>query len=92
VENVQETIATILPARDQYIITTSEFDAVKERLQRLSNRNRLQEQRSDRPTLRTRTERQPTTQGGGQAPEGSSEPAEDPDRPRLERRDDPEQR
>jgi predicted Zn-dependent protease len=91
VENVQKEIATILPARDQYIVTTSEFDAVKARLQRLENRNKLQEQKTDRPTLRTRTERQPTAQGQGQPPTGGNEPEEDPDRPRLERRDDPDQ-
>jgi predicted Zn-dependent protease len=91
VERVQKTIATILPARDQYIITTSEFDSVKERLQRLENRSKLQEEKSDRPTLRTRTERQPTTTQGGQdqTTSGSNEPDEDPDRPKLERRDDP---
>jgi predicted Zn-dependent protease len=94
IENVQKAIGTILPARDQYIVTTSEFDAVKERLMRLQNRNKLQEQRSDRPTLRTRTERAPTTGGQGQPPStGTSDPtADDPDRPRLERRpDDPNQ-
>jgi predicted Zn-dependent protease len=91
VENVQKEIATILPARDQYIVTTSEFDTVKARLQRLENRNKLQEQKTDRPTLRTRTERQPTTTGQGQPPAGGNEPEEDPDRPKLERRDDPSQ-
>jgi predicted Zn-dependent protease len=94
VQNVQKTIGTILPARDQYTITTSEFDSVKDRLQRLENRSKLQEQKSDRPTLRTRTERQPTNpqgqgQGQGQTTNGNNEPAEDPDRPKLERRDDP---
>jgi predicted Zn-dependent protease len=89
VDKVQKTIATILPARDQYIIDTSEFDTVKDRLQRLENRNKLQDQKSDRPTLRTRTERQPTTTQGGQTSGGSTEPTEDPDRPKLERRDDP---
>jgi predicted Zn-dependent protease len=92
VQNVQKTIGTILPARDQYTITTSEFDTVKDRLQRLENRSKLQEQKSDRPTLRTRTERQPTNpqgQGQGQPTNGNNEPSEDPDRPKLERRDDP---
>ena len=87
VQNVQKEIGTVLPARDQYIVSTSEFDSVKARLLRLENRNKLQEQKTDRPTLRTRTERQPTTQG--QPPTGGNEPAEDPDRPKLERRDDP---
>jgi predicted Zn-dependent protease len=89
--NVQKSIATILPARDQYIVSTSEFDTVKARLSRLQNRNKLQDQKTDRPTLRTRTERQPTTQGQGQPPTGGNEPTEDPDRPKLERRDDPNQ-
>jgi len=91
VQNVQKTIGTILPARDNYIITTSEFDTVKERLLRLENRNKLQDQKTDRPTLRTRTERQPTTTQGGQGGQttGTTEPGEDPDRPKLERRDDP---
>jgi len=88
---VQKEIGTVLPARDQYIVSTSEFDSVKARLMRLENRNKLQEQKTDRPTLRTRTERQPTTQGSGQPPTGGNEPAEDPDRPKLERRDDPNQ-
>jgi predicted Zn-dependent protease len=82
VERVEKEIATILPARNQYIITTSEFDQVKARLQHLENRNKLQEQKSDRPTLRPRTEREPTSTNGDQ-------PQEDPGRPKLERRDDP---
>jgi hypothetical protein len=88
---VQKAIGTILPAKPEYIVTTSEFDSVKDRLQRLENRSKLQDQKSDRPTLRTRTERQPTTtQGpadGKQA--GDNAPTDDPDRPKLERRDDP---
>ncbi len=89
--NVQKEISTVLPARDQYIVTTSEFDTVKARLARLQNRNKLQEQKADRPTLRTRTEGPTSTQGQGQPPTGGNEPTEDPDRPKLERRDDPTQ-
>jgi predicted Zn-dependent protease len=59
VQAVQKNIANVLPARDQYIITTSEFDTVKDRLQRLENRHKLQDQKTDKPTLRTRTERHP---------------------------------
>ena len=59
VQNIQKEIGDILPARDQYIVTTSEFDTVKARLRRIENRNKLQENKNgkDKPTLRTRTER-----------------------------------
>jgi len=94
VQNVQKAIATVLPTRDQYIITTSEFDSVKARLQSLENRNKLQDQKGgdNRPTLRTRTERQPaptTTQGGQQPASSGNDPSDDPGRPTLSRRDDP---
>ena len=61
VQKAQEEIATILPARDEYIVTTSEFDLVKSRLRRIENRNKLDEKKSagDKPTLRTRTEQPP---------------------------------
>ena len=38
VERTQQEIATILPPRPQYIVDTSEFHAVKERLLRMENR------------------------------------------------------
>src|SRR5215510_13966192 len=41
VQKAQEEIATILPAREQYIVTTSEFDVVKARLHRIENKNKL---------------------------------------------------
>ena len=80
-----------MPNRDQYIVTTSEFDTVKGRLRGIENRNKLQDTKNakDKPTLRTRTERQQTGQGQGQ--EGGSKPAdpnEDPDRPTLHKRTD----
>jgi predicted Zn-dependent protease len=37
----QEEIARILPARDEYTVTTSEFDDVKARLARIENKRRL---------------------------------------------------
>src|ERR1700720_4224235 len=68
VEAIQKEIGNVLPARDQYIVTTSEFDTVKSRLRRIENRNKLQDDKTnkDKPTLRTRTERQPQTGAGGQ--------------------------
>ena len=74
VQNIQKEIGDILPARDQYIVTTSEFDTVKARLRRIENRNKLQENKNgkDKPTLRTRTERsRKTGQGSQQQPSGT---------------------
>jgi predicted Zn-dependent protease len=93
VQKAQEEIATILPARDEYVVSTSEFDTVKARLRRIENRNKLDEKKSsgDRPTLRTRTE-QPQTTGTGPTTTGSQQPQSgddsDPDRPVLKKRTD----
>jgi predicted Zn-dependent protease len=89
VVSIQKEIGNVLPARDQYIVTTSEFDTVKSRLRRIENRNKLQDDKTnkDKPTLRTRTERQPQTGAGGQQPSTQSgDPSEDPDRPTLKKR------
>jgi predicted Zn-dependent protease len=55
IKAIQKEIATILPARDRYIVTTSEFDAIKGRLSRGEQDKGTDWDRS-RPTLRTRTE------------------------------------
>jgi len=88
VQKAQEEIATILPARDEYIVTTSEFDVVKARLARIENRLKLDEKKSagDKPTLRTRTEQQKQDKADKQdAPTGDDS---DPDRPVLKKRTD----
>lgn len=95
VQKAQEEITTILPARDEYIVTTSEFDTVKARLRRIENRNKLEAQKNagDKPTLRTRTENPPPTNTGsdsgastsGQQPQAGDD---DPDRPVLKKRTD----
>jgi len=94
VQKAQEEIATILPARDEYIVTTSEFDLVKARLNRIENKNKLDDKKSagDKPTLRTRTETQPPSTTGSQQPQtgtgsGSGDDS-DPDRPVLKKRTD----
>jgi beta-barrel assembly-enhancing protease len=95
VESIQKEIGNVLPAREQYIVTTSEFDTVKARLRGIENRNKLldSKNKSDKPTLRTRTERQQTDNKGGQQKPGaqSGDPSDDPDRPTLKKRpeDDP---
>jgi predicted Zn-dependent protease len=55
IKAIQREIATILPARDQYIVTTSEFDLIKSRLLRREQGKRTVWDGS-RPELRTRTE------------------------------------
>jgi len=91
---IQKEIENVLPAKDQYIVTTSEFDTVKARLRGIENRNKLIDNKNNqgRPTLRQRTERgapQAGGQGGGQQPSaGGGNPSDDSDRPTLKRRPD----
>jgi predicted Zn-dependent protease len=72
----QEEIARILPPREEYTVTTSEFDDVKARLARIENKRRLVDLKDkDRPSLR-------------RAGKGSGEntPSSD-DKPTLHRQD-----
>jgi len=87
VQKAQQEIATILPTRDEYIVTTSEFDVVKARLNKIENRNRLDEKKTagDKPTLRTRTEQQQNKAGKQPTQTGDDS---DPDRPTLKKRTD----
>jgi beta-barrel assembly-enhancing protease len=51
--HTQEEIARILPARDEYTVTTSEFDDIKARLARIENKRRLIDTKDkNRPSLR----------------------------------------
>jgi predicted Zn-dependent protease len=87
VQKAQQEIATILPAREEYIVTTSEFDLVKVRLNKIENRNKLDDKKSagDKPTLRTRTE-QPQDKADKQPTQTGDD--SDPDRPVLKKRTD----
>lgn len=55
IERAQREIASLLPSKESYIVTTSDFDAVKGRLQGIENRRTVEEAKSDRPTLKRRT-------------------------------------
>jgi len=78
VESAQKEIATILPARDQYIVTTSEFDDVKSRLAAIENRRKITDDKDDkRPSLRRQT---------ADSKSGDKK-SDDDDRPTLHRRD-----
>jgi hypothetical protein len=53
IQHSQEEIARILPARDEYTVTTSEFDDIKARLARIENKRRLTDTKdSKKPSLR----------------------------------------
>jgi predicted Zn-dependent protease len=83
IEAAQKEIARILPEKDEYIVTTSEFDSVKARLRNVMFARKVQDNGPGKPTLRTKTE-QSSKQGQGQADPNSS----DDDRPTLKRRPD----
>ncbi len=84
----QKEIATILPQRDEYIVTTSEFDQVKHRLQLIEANVKVNDKNPNKPTLRKKTG---TNKPGDTTSTGSSDPDSDPDRPTLQRRPDPNQ-
>jgi len=77
----EEEIATILPARPDYVVTTSEFDDVKSRLARIENKRKLNDGKGgNKPTLRR------TSSGTGNNDPNNPASSTD-DRPTLGRRD-----
>ncbi len=53
IDHVEDEIATILPAKPDYLVTTSEFDTVKARLARIQNKRGLNDKKGgNKPTLR----------------------------------------
>ena len=74
----EEEIATILPARPDYLVTTSEFDLVKARLARIQNKRGTGDKKNgNKPTLR----RTSSTNNDPNAPNNSGS-----DQPTLGRR------
>src|ERR1039457_6774732 len=84
----QQEIARILPPRDEYTVTTSEFDDIKARLARIENKRRLTDSKNgQQPSLRRAstwssdpTSPASTSSGGSTSDSG--------DQPTLHRRDD----
>ena len=76
----QDEIRRILPAKQQYVVTTSEFDEVKARLAAIENKHKLLDEKdSNKPSLRR------TSNTSDKSDEKKSD---DDDRPTLKRRDD----
>ena len=68
IEKTQEEIRKILPAKAEYIVTTSEFDDVKARLASIENRHKVLDQRDEnKPSLRR-------TSASGDDKSGNSRP------------------
>ena len=74
----QEEIATILPAKNQYIETTSEFNDIKARLAAIENRHKVDDNANpNKPSLRR----------GQSTASKDGDNKKDDDRPTLKRRD-----
>src|ERR1700746_3479561 len=84
IENTQKEIARILPAKQEYIVTSSEFDSVKGRLRTIMFARKAVDNAPGKPTLRTRTEQTDKQKTSPTADPSSS----DDDRPTLKRRTD----
>jgi beta-barrel assembly-enhancing protease len=89
----QQEIAHLLPPKDEYIITTSEFDDVKARLARIENKRKLRDgQNEKKPSLRRASTSpnangQPSTNGQTDPNNPNAQNGSDDDRPTLHRRD-----
>ena len=91
--HTQEEIARILPAKDEYTVTTSEFDDVKARLARIENKRRLNDTKGpNKPSLRrasTGTDDSGSGSSGSSGQAGNSNGSDNGDGPpTLHRRDD----
>ena len=86
IEHSQEEIAHILPAKDEYTVTTSEFDDVKARLARIENKRRLTDSKdTKRPSLRKASTKDPNSTSSTQSTDPN---ANGTDQPTLHRRED----
>ncbi len=79
IAKTQQEIATILPARQEYILSTSEFDYIKARLYSIQSASKAKGEDPDKPTLRKRTEK-------AEGKKGKKTEEDDDERPTLKRR------
>ena len=81
IAKTQDEIAKVLPAKDTYVVNTSEFDDVKSRLARIENKRKIIDDKGNQaPTLRRTAQPSDTNTNNGQQPSGDGPPV-------LKRRD-----
>jgi predicted Zn-dependent protease len=97
IEKTKENIELVLPDKEEYVVTTSEFGRIKTLLAKLENRQPSQEE-SNRPSLRRRTTQRPDVNDEEAAAKKDAEEVEnakkdtedrepeDDERPTLKRR------
>lgn len=85
IKSAQEEIQTILAPKPEYVVTTSEFNDVKDRLAMLHNRRKVTTDDPNRPRLR----RAPGSGTGpvDDNPDGTKPKTDQDERPTLKRRD-----
>jgi len=95
IEMTKQNIEAVLPDKEQYVVTTSEFQQVKNMLAQLENRRPSTED-SSKPSLKRKTSTKPTADDGDKDSNSKKKGEEtkpddrqpDPDeRPKLKRRD-----
>ena len=85
----QEEIARILPPRDEYTVTTSEFDDIKARLARIENKRRLVDSKDkNKPSLRKASTGSGDSGNSSSSSSSSTTGSDSDDKPTLHRRDD----
>jgi predicted Zn-dependent protease len=80
IEATQKEIATLLPPREEYVVTTSEFDDVKARLARIENKRKPNDGKASQPALRRAS-------GPSNDPNATDSSQPGSDRPTLQRKD-----
>jgi predicted Zn-dependent protease len=96
IDEIQERMGEVLPAKPEYLINTNEFQNVKERLVRMTNRSKRDDEDPNRPTLRRSSPNDTIDRDGGEPeqegpptlkrnPDSGSETPEESDRPTLKR-------
>src|ERR1700719_4392291 len=87
ITTAQKNIQEYLKARPEYVVTTSEFNDVKNRLLSMHNHVKIENKDANQPQLR----RTPGSGTSGGASDGSNKGGSDDDRPTLKRRPDSDQ-